>query len=162
MTLVSRRSLIQGAAATAALPLLSPMGSLTQSAAAQERPTLRFGTNSADLSTLDPHYASGTQDRTVVDMVFNALVRFKPGDASTIEADLATEVPEPAMEGEVQTWTFTLRDGVMFHPWTGGEAYALTADDVVYSLQKSANVDTSAYAGDYAGFTVEKVDEKTV
>jgi peptide/nickel transport system substrate-binding protein len=123
---------------------------------------LRFGTNSADLATLDPHYASGTQDRTVVDMIFNGLVRFKPGDASVIEPDLATAVPEPAMEGGKQTWTFTLRDGVMCHPWQGGEAYALTADDVVYSLQKSANPDTSGYAPDYAGMTVAKVDDKTV
>ena len=162
MTQISRRSLFAATAATAALPLLAPVTGWTQSAAAQERPSLRLGTNSGDLSTLDPHFASGTQDRTVVDMVFNALVRFKPGDASTIEADLATEVPEPVMEGAVQTWTFTLRDNVMVHSWNGGEAYALTADDVVYSLQKSANVDTSAYAGDYAGITVAKVDEKTV
>jgi len=162
MTLISRRTLIAATAATAALPVLSSVGSLTRQVAAQERPTLRFGTNSADLATLDPHYASGTQDRTVVDMVFNALVRFKPGDASTMEPDLVTAIPEPVMEGTVQTWTFTLRDGVMFHPWNGGEAYPLTADDVVYSLQKSANVDTSAYAGDYAGITVAKVDEKTV
>ena len=66
------------------------------------------------------------------------------------------------MEGEVQTWTFTLREGVMCHPWEGGAAYALTADDVVSSLQKSANAESSQYAGDYAGMTVEKVDDLTV
>lgn len=146
----------------AALLLMMPVVGLSQPAAAQDRPVLRFGTNSADLATLDPHFASGTQDRTVVDMIFNGLVRFKPGDASTIEADLATAIPEPVMEGEAQTWTFTLRDGVMCHPWEGGESYALTADDVVYSLQKSANADTSGYAGDYVGMTVEKVDDVTV
>ena len=148
--------------AIAALLLLTPLMSLTQPAAAQERPVLRFGTNSADLSTLDPHFVSGTQDRTVVDMIFNGLVRFAPGNASTIEADLANAIPEPVMEGAAQTWTFTLREGVMCHPWEGGESYALTADDVVYSLQKAANADTSAYAGDYAGMTVEKVDDLTV
>src|SRR4029079_13191100 len=47
-----------------------------------ERPTLRFGVNAADLATLDPHFASGTQDRTVVDMIFNGLVRFKPGNSA--------------------------------------------------------------------------------
>lgn len=141
---------------------MMPLISLTRPAAAQDRPVLRLGTNSADLSTLDPHFASGTQDRTVVDMVFNALVRFKPGDASVIEPDLATAVPDPVMEGSVQTWTFTLRDNVMCHPWEGGEAYPLTADDVVYSLQKAANKDTSGYAADYAGMTFEKIDDKTV
>jgi peptide/nickel transport system substrate-binding protein len=149
-------------AALAVLLLLAPMLTASRSASAQDRPVLRFGTNSADLSTLDPHYASGTQDRTVVDMIFNALVRFKPGDASVIEPDLATAVPDPVMEGGKQTWTFTLRDGVMCHPWEGGEAYQLTADDVVYSLQKSANKDTSGYAADYAGMSVAKVDDMTV
>jgi peptide/nickel transport system substrate-binding protein len=50
----------------------------------------------------------------------------------------------------------------MCHPWEGGEAYALTADDVVYSLLKAANPDSSGYAADYAGMTVAKVDETTV
>jgi len=148
--------------AIAALLLVTPLIGLTRPAAAQDRPTFRLGTNSADLSTLDPHYASGTQDRTVIDMIFNGLVRFKPGDASTIEPDLATEIPEPVMEGTAQTWTFTLRDGVMCHPWEGGDSYELTADDVVYSLQKSANPDSSGYAADYAGMTVAKVDDATV
>lgn len=148
--------------AIAALLLMMPLIGLSQPAAAQDRPVLRFGTNSADLSTLDPHFASGTQDRTVVDMIFNALVRFSPGDASVIEPDLATAIPEPAMEGEAQTWTFTLRDDAMCHPWEGGESYALNADDVVYSLQKSASPDTSGYSGDYTGMTVEKVDDLTV
>jgi peptide/nickel transport system substrate-binding protein len=129
---------------------------------AGDRPTLRFGVNAADLATLDPHFASGTQDRTVVDMVFNGLVRYKPGNNAELEPDLATAIPEPQMEGEQQTWTFQLREGVMCHPGPDMDAYALTADDVVYSLQKSANTDRSAFAGEYAGMTVEKVDDLTV
>jgi peptide/nickel transport system substrate-binding protein len=133
-------------------------------AAAQDAagPVLRFGVNAADLATLDPHYASGTQDRTVVDMVFNGLVRFKPGDSSVIEADIATEIPEPEEVDGKQVWTFSLRDDVMFQAGPDTEAYLLTADDVVYSLQKSADPDRSAYAGDYKGMTVEKVDDRTV
>lgn len=50
----------------------------------------------------------------------------------------------------------------MCHPSADSEAYELTADDVVYSLQKSADPDRSAYAGDYEGMTVEKVDDYTV
>src|SRR5690606_11157796 len=127
--------------AVAALLLQLPiLGVLQPTAAQDDRPTLRFGTNAADLSTLDPHYASGTQDRTVVDMIFNGLVRFAPGDATApLEPDIATEIPEPEMEGDLQTWTFTIRDDVMCHPWDGGEAYQLTAEDVVYSLEKAAN-----------------------
>ena len=135
------------------------------SAEAQEagdRPVLRLGVNAADLSTLDPHFASGTQDRTVVDMIFNGLVRFAPGNSAEIEPDLATAIPEPEMVDGKQVWTFELREGVMCHPGPESEAYELTADDVVYSLQKSADVDRSAFAGEYAGMTVEKVDDRTV
>ncbi|MDQ3549607.1 MAG: ABC transporter substrate-binding protein [Chloroflexota bacterium] len=133
-----------------------------QTSAQADRPTLRLGVNAADLQFLDPHFASGTQDRTVVDMVFNGLVRYVPGNNPQMEADLATEIPEPVMEGEQQVWTFTLRDDVVCHPSPSTEAYPLTSADVVASLQKSANSETSAYAGEYAGMTVEAVDERTV
>lgn len=150
-------------AAAAVLLLMVQVVSLGQSTVAQdERPVLRLGADAGDLNTLDPHFASGTQDRTVVDMIFNGLVRFSPGDAGTIEADLATEIPEPVMEGDVQTWTFTLRDDAMCHGWDGGESYQLTADDVIFSLEKSANADSSGFSGDYAGLSFEKVDDATV
>jgi peptide/nickel transport system substrate-binding protein len=138
---------------------------LVGSAVAQDegdRPVLRFGVNAADLATLDPHFASGTQDRTVVDMVFNGLVRYVPGNSAEIEPDIAVAIPEPEIADGKQVWTFELRDDVMCHPGPDSEAYPLTADDVVYSLQKSADTDRSAYAGDYAGMTVEKVDDHTV
>ena len=41
-------------------------------------------------------------------------------------------------------------------------AVSVFPDDVVYSLQKSANPDSSGFAADYAGMTVEKVDDLTV
>ncbi|CAN5562934.1 ABC transporter substrate-binding protein [soil metagenome] len=148
--------------AVGALLLMLQVASMAQPAIAQDRPTMRFGVNAADLSSLDPHFASGTQDRTVVDMIFNGLVRFQPGNANVIEPDIATELPEPTMDGDSQVWTFTLRDDVMCHPWEGGEGYQLTAEDVVYSLQKSANLDTSGYAADYTNMTFEAVDDLTV
>jgi peptide/nickel transport system substrate-binding protein len=137
------------------------MGS-TRAQEAGDRPVLRLGVNAADLSSLDPHFASGTQDRTVVDMIYNGLVRFVPGNSNEIEPDLAVAIPEPEMVDGRQVWTFELREGVMCHPSAESEAYELTADDVVYSLQKSADVDRSGFAGEYAGMTVEKVDERTV
>jgi peptide/nickel transport system substrate-binding protein len=145
-----------------ALILSSLLVAFAGPTAAQERPTLRLGVNAADLTSLDPHYASATQDRTVVDMVFNGLVRYAPGNSATMEPDLATEIPTPEMVGGKQVWTFTLRENVMCHPSAQSEAYALTADDVVGSLQKSASGDTSGFAGEYAGMTVEKVDDLTV
>jgi peptide/nickel transport system substrate-binding protein len=148
--------------AAAALILVLQVVVIAQPSSAQDRPTLRFGVNAADLNSLDPHFASGTQDRTVVDMIFNGLVRFEPGNANNIEPDIATEIPEPTMEGDLQVWTFALREDVMCHPWSGGEGYQLTAEDVVYSLQKSANPDSSGYSADYQGMTFEAVDEFTV
>lgn len=143
---------------------LAAIGPLTGSTAAQDdRPILVHATNAGDKATFDPHLASGTQDRTVVDMIFNGLLRFKPGDSSVIEPDLATAVPEPVAEADgTQSWTFTLRTDAICQASTKTDAYPLTADDVVFSLQKSANPDTSGVSGDYAEFTFEKVDDATV
>jgi peptide/nickel transport system substrate-binding protein len=123
---------------------------------------LRIAFDASDLSALDPHFAAATQDRAIVDMVFNGLIRYKPGDISQFEPDLAKAIPEPTTEGDKQIWTFELREGVMCHPWNGNEGYELTAEDVVYSLEKAANADRSAYAGEYADVTFEAVDDYTV
>src|SRR5690348_9553930 len=82
--------------------------------------TLRVGQAASDLGTLDPDYASGTQDRALIDMVFNGLLRYKPGDATTFEPDLATNLPDAsAGQDGHQTWSFSLRHGVMCHPSDG-------------------------------------------
>jgi len=159
---ITRRAVSFAAAITVASSLL--MGAVGGAVAQDEgdRPTLRFGVNAADLQTLDPHFASGTQDRTVVDMVFNGLLRYQPGNSAEIEPDLATAIPEPEMVDGQQVWTFELRDDAMCHPGPESEAYPLTAEDVVASLEKSADVDRSAYAGEYEGMTFEAVDDRTV
>lgn len=123
---------------------------------------LRFGIDAADLSTLDPHFAAARNDRAVVDMIFNGLLRYEPGNSPLIEPDLAVSIPEPEIADGKQVWTFELRRGVMCHPGPQTEAYELTADDVVYSLQKAANGDRSAYAGEYTDITIEKVADYNV
>jgi peptide/nickel transport system substrate-binding protein len=136
-------------------------GAAESSAPAGEK-VLRFGINAADLGSLDPHFASSTNDRTVVSMIFNGLLRYKPGEAPELEPDLATAIPEPEEVNGQQVWTFQLQQGIMCHASPETEAYELTADDVVYSLTKSANADRSAFAGEYAGMTFAKVDDYTV
>ncbi len=134
-------------------------------AGAQDRPVLRYGVNAADIGTLDPHYASGTQDRTIVDMVFNGLVRFVPGTVTEFEPDIAAEMPTSTdNEDGTQTWSVTLRDDVMCQgsEAAGTDAYQLTSKDVVFSMQKAANSDTSNYASNYAGWSFEAVDDQTV
>ena len=128
-----------------------------------ENQVLDVGVAASDLNTLDPHLAVGTQDRGAVDMVFNGLVRFKPGDMDPekIEPDLAKswEVSSDGLE-----WTFHLREGVMFHPFPGQpDGYEMTSEDVVYSIKRAANPETSAYSGSYDNVeSVEAVDDYTV
>ncbi len=125
---------------------------------------LRVGQNAADMSSLDPHFATTTEARALVDMIFNGLVRYKPGDGAfeAMEPDLAEALPVSEMVDGAQVWTFKLRQGVMCHPAGAMPAYELTSEDVVYSLQKAADPERSAYAGEYTGMTFEAVDPYTV
>jgi peptide/nickel transport system substrate-binding protein len=123
---------------------------------------LRYGSGYADLGTMDPHFASSTADRPVVDMIFNGLVRYKPGDATVFEPDLAEAIPEPELVDGKQVWTFKLKEGVMVHPSGPVDSYELTSEDVVYSLEKAANPERSAYSSEYEGMTFEAVDTYTV
>lgn len=139
------------------LAILVTIVSLGWTVVGEQILTIAF--DAADLKTLDPHFAAATMDRAVVDMVFNGLVRYKPGDITAFEPDLAVswEVSEDGL-----VWTFYLRRGVLFHPWNGKPGYELTAEDVVYSLKKAATPGRSAYAAEYTGMEFEVVDPYTV
>ena len=119
---------------------------------------LRFGLHVSEMGTLDPHFAAGSQDRVAADMIFNGLLRYQPGNAPRIEPDLAKAIPDFEMINGKQIWMFELRKGVLFHPGPGIDPYELTADDVVYSLKKSADSEFSAYAGEYSDMRFEKID----
>ena len=123
---------------------------------------LRYGVHVNAMGTMDPHFAAGSQDRAVADMVFNGLLRYQPGNAPRIEPDLALAMPDLEMVDGRQVWTFKLRRGVLFHPGPLADAYELTSDDVGYSLQKAADPERSAYAGEYAGMAFAAVDRYTV
>ena len=123
---------------------------------------LRFGIDASGLGTGDPHRAASRNDRAVVDMIFNGLLRYVPGNAPSIEPDIATSIPHPTFSNGKQTWTFELRRDVFCHPGPKTRGYRLTADDVVFSLQRSATAEVSAYAGDYNGMSTEKLDDFTV
>lgn len=119
-----------------------------------ERHVLRWGAFAGDAGRLDPHFAAAGSDRMVVDMIFNGLVRFKPGNiGADFEPDIAVAVPEPTLNASgQQVWTFELRQGVMCHAGPATPSYELTSEDVVYSLKRAANPETSAYAADYTNF----------
>ena len=120
--------------------------------------TLKIGTLSNDANQLDPHISTKSQDKILFPWVFNGLVRFKPGsaDLSQMEADLAKSWTS---SDDGLTWTFKLREGVQFHSGYG----EFTAEDVVFSLNRASNKETStAYKG-YADFaSVTATDKYTV
>ena len=129
---------------------------MPQTSSAQE--TILRVANTGDVSTLDAHRASATNDKTIIGWMYNGLVRFKPGsaDPKEIEPDLA-ERWETTEGGKV--WTFHLRKDVKFH----GKWGTLSADDVVYSLQRSGDPKRSTFSNDFTAIDrIEKVDDLTV
>jgi peptide/nickel transport system substrate-binding protein len=130
-----------------------------------EENTLRLALRYSDIRSLNPHIATTTPDRVIVDMVFNALVRYKPGDASfeKMEPDLAEDIPKPKIiAGQRQEWVFKLKKNIMFHPFKGSGANELTSEDVLYSFKKASDPKRSAYAGEYTGMNFEIVDKYTI
>lgn len=123
-----------------------------------QQTTLTIGMASADAGRLDPHVATTTPDKGLLHYMFNGLVRIAPGQASPefIEPDIA-ESWTSSEDG--LTWTFTLRDDVACH----GDWGMLSADDVVFSLERAANPDTSAFASDFRAFeSIEATGENEV
>ena len=116
-----------------------------------QQTTLTIGMASADAGRLDPHVATTTPDKGLLHYMFNGLVRIAPGQASPeyIEPDIA-ESWTSSEDG--LTWTFSLRDDVACH----GDWGMLSADDVVFSLERAANPDTSAFAGDFSRFRIRR------
>lgn len=131
---------------------------LVSSMAHAQKTVLNIGMASADAGRLDPHLATTTPDKALLQYIFSGLVRFQPGKASPahIEPDLA-ESWESSEDGT--EWTFTLRQGVQCHHGYG----ELTASDVVYSLNRAGDSERSGFAKDYADFdSVEALDDYTV
>lgn len=126
-------------------------------AGAQET-VLRAAAGTGDVSTLDAHRASATNDKVLIGWIYSGLVRFRPGSADPkhLEPDLA-ERWETSHDGKI--WTFHLRQGVAFH----GDWGTLSADDVVYSLQRSADPKRSTFSSDFSAIDkVERIDDLTV
>ena len=113
---------------------------------------------SQDLDSLDPHKAVAAGTKEVLFNVFEGLV--KPDKDGNLVPAVA-ENYEISEDGKV--YTFTLRKDVKFH-----NGNLVTADDVVYSLQRSAglleNADPSVFVETALSniLEVNKIDEGTV
>lgn len=106
-------------------------------------------------SSLDPHemVAAGTAGtREILFNIFEGLL--KPDSDGNLIPAVAS-----AYQVNGAVYTFTLRDGVTFH-----NGQAVTAADVVYSLQRVADASSaSTYVSAFSAVTrIEEVDDKTV
>ena len=131
---------------------------LAATPALAQKTTLVVGMQSQDAGVLDPHLNSGTPGKALLNWMFNGLVRIKPGEFSPefIEPDIAESWTSSA---DGKEWTFKLRQGVQCHH-DGGE---FTSEDAVYSLNRAASKDSSAFSSDYGAFDkVEAPDKYTV
>ncbi|MGH3584806.1 MAG: ABC transporter substrate-binding protein [Pseudonocardia sp.] len=128
-----------------------------------ERPTIRWGVGER-VTTMDPANATHTVERMLSMMLFDGLVRYKTSDIrQPFEPGIATEVPEPQMENGQQVWTIPLRHGVMCPAGRKTEAYELTAEDVVFSLDRARDPERSNVAAQYGAYdSVTAVDPYTV
>jgi peptide/nickel transport system substrate-binding protein len=109
---------------------------------------LRIGL-AADVTSLDPHFLNVAPNNNAAWHIYDALVH--------VDAD-ARIVPGLALSWRAldpTTWEFKLRRGVRFHD--GSE---LTAEDVVYSLERPATL--TASPGPFTGFVKPIVAKKIV
>ena len=106
-----------------------------------------------DATDLDPHTATETSAYVINEQVYDSLVHYYRGD---IIPGLA-ETWEFDEDGT--TLTFELREDAVFHSGRG-----VTADDVVYSIQRIQDPATAApRARSYAGIeSIEAIDDYTV
>ncbi|HVX29600.1 MAG TPA: ABC transporter substrate-binding protein, partial [Nitrolancea sp.] len=88
-----------------------------------------------DMATLDPAIGYDWQNWSIIKSLYSRLMDYVPG-TTTLRPDLA-ESFDVAPDG--LTYTFKLRHGVKFH--NGRE---LTADDVIYSLDRTVNPKTQS------------------
>lgn len=152
---LSRRTVLKGAAVGVAAPAISGLTSRSPlPAAAQDLANTAIFAVEGSPPTFDPA-ASGTDSR--VDNpslnLYNALVQHKLGTAE-IEPDLATEWT--ASEDGL-SYTFTLRDDVLFHDGT-----PLTAADVVYSFDRLLALKRGSYRNIAVVTSAEAPDPTTV
>lgn len=90
---------------------------------------------SASPKTLDPISYTAVYEGNVIKSIADTLVIYSK-DLSEIEPNLATEW---TISDDLKTYTFTLRDDVYFQPGEYQDGRKMTAEDVKYSLERSAN-----------------------
>jgi peptide/nickel transport system substrate-binding protein len=99
---------------------------------------------STDAQILDPGNATAEGDIDIVFHIFDGLVQFKNHDLE-VEPALATDW---AVSDDGKTWTFNLREGVVFHDGT-----KFNADSVVQSFMRILDEDHEYYGMIQGGYS---------
>jgi peptide/nickel transport system substrate-binding protein len=128
----------------------SPSSSPQPSGAAS---TLVYYADVSDLISLDPAVAYEFSGILVAHNAYETLVKFEGADLANIKAGLATSW-DPKDAGATWDITFKLKSGVKF-----ASGNPLTADDVVYSLQRVIKLNKSPafLFTDIAGLKAESI-----
>jgi ABC-type transport system substrate-binding protein len=109
-----------------------------------------------DVPIFDSVYASGIPNLGIIHLVTEGLTRINPTGGEPKVLPVLAESWEQSSDG--RTWTFKLREGVMFHDGT-----PFNAEAVKFNIERMLNPDTKALAR--ASFamieSVEVVDEYT-
>ena len=123
-----------------------------------EEQVLFYASAGRDIRSLDPAFGTSSVELFMIYSMFNALVRYPPGNEGNMEAiesDLA-EKWDTSKDGK--TWTFYLRKGIKFHQDFG----ELTAEDVKFTFDR-LNKEGAPWAKDYKNIKeVQAVDIHTV
>ncbi len=107
----------------------------TAQAAAQKVVQLPIRTDGP--KSLDPVVGSTTYDNMACAQMYETLLVYKYSDPYKLEPLLLAEMPTTDDNGK--TWTFRLKQGVMFHDdecFPGGKGREMVTDDVFYSLMR--------------------------
>lgn len=155
MCRLSRRQLLGGAAwlGLAGFSMSSVVIDNAFAQTAGDAGELKVGLGT-EATTLDPHFYNLTPNSEIAYQIFEYLVSWDGSEH--IGHGLAATWRQPSDD----SWEFHIRPTITFHDGT-----PLKADDVVFSIQRAANVPNSP--GSFAQFTariakVEAVDDLTV
>jgi ABC-type transport system substrate-binding protein/Zn-dependent protease with chaperone function len=113
----------------------------------------------ASIQQLDPYKSANNDEINAFSQVFDSLIVISKDDFQPIpHLALSWETPDDT------TWVFTLREGVTFHDgnevFPEGAGRELTADDVVYSINRFLEVSTAFTLGNIESATA--LDRYTV
>jgi ABC-type transport system substrate-binding protein len=153
---ISRRSFVTmtGAALAAAGIGIASSNEGAGTALAEEPSGTLTVSLSSSPSKLDPIHYSGTYESQIIGQVCDRLVEYND-ELSEYEPSLATEW---TVSDDGVTYVFKIREGVHFHPSDYQDGRELTAEDVAYSLNRSAQysdnnrlsmLDNAEATGDY-------------